>query len=204
MDGRVAPGRLLGPRLGERYELVRVLTDGGAGELYEAVDERLQRRVAVRVVEEARKQFVQSTPYRALLSSNTASAVDSAFNSLANTVLGNNARTLEDLRRHNVAEQDLADEASSAGHGVRSPQVKALLKQQADRARDYYARAAAGLQRGDAKRLVAAQIMGAIYSSILTRIEQSDYDVFSRVARIPRPRRALIAAATWARTAVGL
>jgi cell pole-organizing protein PopZ len=52
---------------------------------------------AVRVVEEARKQFVQSTPDRALLSSNTASAVDSAFNSLANTVLGNNARTLEDL-----------------------------------------------------------------------------------------------------------
>jgi hypothetical protein len=52
---------------------------------------------AVRVVEEARKQFVKSTPDRALLSSNTASAVDSAFNSLANTVLGNNARTLEDL-----------------------------------------------------------------------------------------------------------
>jgi uncharacterized protein len=52
---------------------------------------------AMRVVEEARKQFVQSTPDRALLSSSTASAVDSAFNSLANTVLGNNARTLEDL-----------------------------------------------------------------------------------------------------------
>lgn len=51
----------------------------------------------VRVVEEARKQFVQSTPDRALLSNATANAVDSAFNSLAHTVLGNNARTLEDL-----------------------------------------------------------------------------------------------------------
>jgi cell pole-organizing protein PopZ len=50
----------------------------------------------VRVVEEARKQFV-SAPDRALLSAHTANAVDSAFNSLAHTVLGNNARTLEDL-----------------------------------------------------------------------------------------------------------
>jgi cell pole-organizing protein PopZ len=49
-----------------------------------------------RVVEEARKQFV-SMPDRNLLSAATANAVDDAFNSLANTVLGNNARTLEDL-----------------------------------------------------------------------------------------------------------
>ena len=34
---------------------------------------------------------------RGLMSAATRSAVDSAFNSLANTVLGNNARTLEDL-----------------------------------------------------------------------------------------------------------
>jgi len=52
---------------------------------------------AVRVAEEARKQFVQSAPDRSLLSMTTAAAVDNAFNSLANTVLGNNARTLEDL-----------------------------------------------------------------------------------------------------------
>jgi cell pole-organizing protein PopZ len=36
-------------------------------------------------------------PDQALISNSTMSAVDSAFNSLANTVLGNNARTLEDL-----------------------------------------------------------------------------------------------------------
>jgi cell pole-organizing protein PopZ len=49
-----------------------------------------------RVVEEARKQFT-SLSDRSLLSVATANAVDSAFNSLAHTVLGNNARTLEDL-----------------------------------------------------------------------------------------------------------
>ena len=35
--------------------------------------------------------------YQGLISNATVSAVDSAFNSLAHTVLGNNARTLEDL-----------------------------------------------------------------------------------------------------------
>jgi 15-cis-phytoene synthase len=110
----------------------------------------------------------------------------------------------EDLRRHGCTEEDLARESAEAGGGVRSSAVKALLRQQGDRAREYYTRAAKGLPRRDAKRLAAAEIMGAIYRGILDRIERSEYDVFSRVVRIPRPRRALIAAATWARTAIGV
>jgi phytoene synthase len=107
---------------------------------------------------------------------------------------------LEDLRAHGCTEADLRREIAAAGGGVRSGAVKALLRQQALRARDYYGRAARELPRQDAGRLVAAEIMGAIYRGILHRIEQRDYDVFSSVVRIPRPRRALIAAATWART----
>jgi phytoene/squalene synthetase len=42
--------------------------------------------------------------------------------------------------------------------------------------------------------------MGAIYRAILRRIESRDYDVFTEVARIPRPQRAVIAARVWART----
>ena len=38
-----------------------------------------------------------SSPSHPILSRSTVSAVESAFNSLANTVLSNNARTLEDL-----------------------------------------------------------------------------------------------------------
>jgi cell pole-organizing protein PopZ len=38
-----------------------------------------------------------SGPHQAILSQSTVSAVESAFNTLANTVLSNNARTLEDL-----------------------------------------------------------------------------------------------------------
>jgi phytoene synthase len=110
----------------------------------------------------------------------------------------------EDLRRHGCSESDLRAEAAGAGGGLRSAQVKALLRDQGARAREYYGKAAAALPRRDARRLVAAEIMGAIYRAILTRIERRDYDVFSEVVRVPRPQRALIAAATWARTAARL
>jgi phytoene synthase len=108
----------------------------------------------------------------------------------------------EDLRRFGVSDGDLGAEAAHAGHGVRSPKVKALLAFEAERARQYYARADAAVPRVDARRLVAARIMGNIYRGILDRIERADYDVFSAVIRVPRPRRAAIAAATWARTLV--
>lgn len=107
-----------------------------------------------------------------------------------------------DLDRFNVSEADLRDEMAHAGQGVRSPNVKALLAFEARRARDYYARADAALPRPDARRLVAARIMGNIYRGILDRIERAGYDVFSGVIRVPRPRRALIAAGTWARTLI--
>jgi phytoene synthase len=109
---------------------------------------------------------------------------------------------LEDFARFKCHEGDLGAEAMHGGHGVRSAAVKQLLAFQAQRAREYYRKADAILPRGDARRLVAARIMGAIYRGILTRIEAANYDVFSAVIRVPRPRRALIAAATWARTAI--
>jgi phytoene synthase len=108
----------------------------------------------------------------------------------------------EDLVRFGCSDADLAAEAAHAGHGVQSLAVKKLLAFQARRARNYYRRADAALPRTDARRLAAARIMGAIYRSILDRIEAADYDVFSRVIRVPRPRRALLAATTWAKTVI--
>ena len=108
-----------------------------------------------------------------------------------------------DLRQFGCTENDLLGEAANAGSGVQSKTVKSVLQHQARRARDYYARAAGTLPPADARQLVAAEIMGAIYRAILDRIERRDFDVFSSVVRIPRPRRALIAAATWGRTMLG-
>lgn len=104
----------------------------------------------------------------------------------------------EDLRRHGCREQDVLDEATHRGQRPSAP-VRAVLREFGGRAREYYAKAAAALPPSDARRLVAAEIMGAIYRAILRRIEHRDYDVFTDVVRVPRPTRALIAAATWAR-----
>jgi phytoene synthase len=101
----------------------------------------------------------------------------------------------EDLRRFGVSEQDL--EA-----GKVTPAVRALLAHECSRARDFYRRAAESLPREDARSLVAAEIMGAIYFAILERIERSGYDVFSRRIRVPRPRRALIALRLFAKRRV--
>jgi phytoene synthase len=106
----------------------------------------------------------------------------------------------EDLARFACTERDLAAEIARGGGGVRSDAVREMLAFQAARARDYYARADAAFPRADARRLVAARIMGAIYRGILTRIERADYDVFTRVIRVPRAQRALIAFGLWTRT----
>jgi phytoene synthase len=102
----------------------------------------------------------------------------------------------EDLRRFACTDDDLRA-------GVVTPPVRALLAFQATRAREYFKRAAQALPRADARRLVAAEIMGAIYQEILRRIERREYDVFSQVIRVPRAARALVALNTWARTLAG-
>ncbi len=103
----------------------------------------------------------------------------------------------EDLRRFNVSEDALH-------RGTVTEAIRALLKFEIARARDYFDRAARALPRGDARRLVAAEIMGAIYQEILRRVEANGYDVFTQVIRVPRPARLLVALKTWARTLAGL
>jgi len=102
---------------------------------------------------------------------------------------------LEDLARFDCSEADLR-------RGEVTAQVRALLQFECARARTCYEQASRVLPPVDARRLVAARIMGAIYYEILRSIEREDYDVFSRVIRVPRPRRAVIAASTWARALV--
>ena len=99
---------------------------------------------------------------------------------------------LEDLRRFECTDADLKAGLSS--------KVQQLLGFECERAKQYYAKARLALPPGDARRLVAAEIMGAIYHAILDGIEQRDYDVFTEVVRVPRRRRALIAARTWVST----
>jgi len=109
-----------------------------------------------------------------------------------------------DLRRGRVylpqdemARFGVSDDLLRAGRVT--PEVRSLLAHACARAREYYRRAAAALPRQDARSLVAAEIMGAIYYEILRRIERAGYDVFAERVRVPRPTRALIAARVFAR-----
>lgn len=99
----------------------------------------------------------------------------------------------EDLARFGVSEADLA-----AGR-VTGP-VRALLEFECARARQFYAAAARAMPPGQARRLVAAEIMGGIYGEILRRVAARGYDVFTEVIRVPKLVRARIALTTWART----
>ena len=110
---------------------------------------------------------------------------------------------LEDLERSGCREDDLRVEITRAGRGIGSEPVRTLLARQAARAREYFARARGALPDGEARRMVAAEIMSAIYFSMLRRIERADFDVFSRVIRVPRPVRAWIAMRTWVSTMAG-
>ena len=90
---------------------------------------------------------------------------------------------------------DLARFGVHRGHAPRTtPRRRTCARccaHQGARARDYYGRATRGLPTDDARRLMAAEIMCAIYQAILAEIELRDYDVFGEMVRVSRPRRAL-------------
>jgi phytoene synthase len=103
----------------------------------------------------------------------------------------------EDLLRFGVSWDDIEREVHGAGRGIQSAAVTALLAHQGARARVYFDRATALLPAVDARRFLPAEIMRSVYWELLRRIERADYDVFTRVIRVPRPAQAAAAVAAW-------
>jgi phytoene synthase len=99
----------------------------------------------------------------------------------------------QDLARFGVSEEMLKG-------GRVTGEIRQLLAHQCQRARKFFAAASQAMPPHEARKLVAAEIMGGIYYAILERVEQRDYDVFSEVIRVPKVTRAGIALAVWART----
>ena len=104
---------------------------------------------------------------------------------------------LADLAAHGCSEDDIRREVERAGKGAPAANVRTALTHQAQRAREFFARAVAALPREDASRFVAAEIMHGIYFELLKRIEAAGYDVFSQIVRVPRPAQARLALRTW-------
>jgi len=97
---------------------------------------------------------------------------------------------LDDLAACGCTVDDLAG-------GVVTEPVRRLIAFECGRARDFYQRAIEARPPEDRQRLVAAEIMRAVYFETLRRIERSGHDVFTARARVPRPRQALIALRQW-------
>lgn len=83
------------------------------------------------------------------------------------------------------------------GRDAISDPVRCVVEFECRRAHELYDRARRALPPEDRTRLVAAEIMRAVYYETLRRIERSGYDVFSGKARVPRPRQAAIALRQW-------
>jgi len=97
---------------------------------------------------------------------------------------------LADLEEHGVTIDDLK-------RGVMTPAVRSLLAFECGRARAFYDRARRSVPPEDRRKLVAAEIMRAVYFETLQRIERRNYDVFSGRVRVARPRQAVIAIRQW-------
>ena len=97
---------------------------------------------------------------------------------------------LEDLAAAGCTVEDLAA-------GRMTEPVRRLIAFECGRARDYYRRAVEVRPEPDRSRLVAAEIMRAVYFETLRRVERRDYDVFSERTRVPRPVQAAIALKQW-------
>jgi phytoene synthase len=100
----------------------------------------------------------------------------------------------EDLKRFGVDEAMLRAEQAP-------DELRLLLACYAERARIFYERAAALCPDEDRARLRPADAMGAIYRTLLDRLQAQRFPQRERAVRLSNPRRLAIAASVWLRGA---
>jgi len=103
---------------------------------------------------------------------------------------------LEDLKRFGYAEEDLFSSRYNQA-------FVEMMRFETARTWSYYKRAEETLPREDRKAMVAAEIMRAIYSTLLRKIEDSNYNVFSAPPQLSKPYKLYIAFKTWIGNRVG-
>ena len=101
---------------------------------------------------------------------------------------------LEDLARFGVGESELLDAPSNP----RRPEVAALLRFEAERAREHYARAEALLPAEDRRSMASAELMAGVYRTLLDELVRRAFPPGPRL-RLSTPRKLWVAARTLAR-----
>jgi phytoene synthase len=100
----------------------------------------------------------------------------------------------EDLKRFGVCEEALASDPVP-------DELRLLLACYAERARIFYERAASLRPAEDRARLRPADAMGAIYRTLLDRLQAQRFPQREHAVRLSNPRRLAIAASVWLRGA---
>jgi 15-cis-phytoene synthase len=96
---------------------------------------------------------------------------------------------LKDLARFGVSPQDLRDQTVT-------PAIRQLIGFEIGRARDHYARAAAGIPLLAPSSRACIRTAHRLYGAILDEVVAADFDVFSRRARVSTPKRLAVVAAS--------
>jgi len=102
--------------------------------------------------------------------------------------------TRESMREHGLEDGDL-----QTGGAETRMKLDALIRTEADRARSAFARAARALPDRWRREMLSGRIMGAVYRSLLERVDRAGSAVLDREVRVPGPARAWIAARIWIR-----
>ena len=89
----------------------------------------------------------------------------------------------EDLARFDYSETDLRDQRYDQ-------RFLRLMQFEAERAKEFFARAAALLPREDRQSMVAAEIMASVYRALLRRMELDKFRVFEKEYRLSRVEKA--------------
>jgi phytoene synthase len=87
--------------------------------------------------------------------------------------------------------------------GDRNEAFLALMRYQVDRADRHFDTAGSLLPDSDRKKLLAAEVMGAIYRRLLRRIEADGFRVFEHRIRVPRLTQLSLALRAWVTGRVG-
>ncbi len=96
----------------------------------------------------------------------------------------------EDLERFGYTESELFA-------GVYNENFRRLMAFESSRAREYFRLALEHLSEEDKPLFIAARIMEAIYSRILTAIERAGYNVFERKIRLSAFRKVMVTFEVW-------
>jgi phytoene synthase len=103
----------------------------------------------------------------------------------------------EDLARFHYSEAQLANRQSGE-HFLQ------LMQFEAERAREFFARAAAALPAEDRRAMAPAELMGSIYRALLRRIELDKFRVFEKEYRLSNLEKAGRVTAQWFKSFLNL